>query len=88
MEKPTDIQFRSLKALLTNSDEDNVVEMLTSYLNMNKDEIGILTAIRMDTNLVGWKKDGDIRVTPEATVRLSQKENTLGKFTRMAILPT
>lgn len=52
MEKPTDIQFRSLKALLTNSDEDNVVEMLTSYLNMNKDEIGILTAIRMDTNLV------------------------------------
>lgn len=52
MQKPTDIQFRSLKALLTNSNEDNVVEMLSSYLNMNKDEIGILTAIRMDVNLV------------------------------------
>ena len=41
-----------------------------------------------DTDLVSWKKDGGMKENPEATVRLSQKENTLVKSIHTAIPPT
>lgn len=52
MQKPTEIQFRSLAALLNNSNDSNIVEMLSAYLQMDKTQIGIIDAVRMDVNLV------------------------------------